>query len=92
MKLNVKAFALTCAIIWGIGLFVITWWIIVFGGATGEPTFFGRVYLGYSISPLGSLIGLVWGVVEGLFGGAIFAWLYNLVTARLSGSKEVQSA
>ena len=92
MKLNVKAFALTCAIIWGVGLFVITWWMIVFGGATGEPTFFGRVYLGYCLSPLGSLIGLVWGVVEGLIGGAIFAWLYNLITARLSGSKEVQGA
>jgi hypothetical protein len=79
MKLNVKAFALTCAIIWGFGLFVITWWIIVFGGATGDPTFIGRVYLGYCISPLGSLIGLLWGFVDGLIGGAIFAWLYNLL-------------
>ena len=92
MKLNVKAFALTCAIVWGLGLFFITWWIIVFGGATGESTFFGRVYLGYRLSPLGSLIGLVWAFVDGLVGGAIFAWLYNLITARLSGSKEVQSA
>ncbi|HEY7219287.1 MAG TPA: hypothetical protein VH985_12965 [Candidatus Binatia bacterium] len=36
MKLNVKAFALTCALVWGIGLFVLTWWIIAFEGSTGE--------------------------------------------------------
>ena len=34
MKLNVKAFALTCAIIWGLGLFLMTWWLILFDGAT----------------------------------------------------------
>jgi len=89
MKLNVKAFALTCAIIWGLGLFAITWWIIVFGGATGEPTFIGRVYLGYCISPLGSVIGLVWAFVDGLIGGAIFAWLYNLLTPRTSSTQGV---
>jgi len=36
------------------------------------------------MSPLGSLIGLVWGFVDGLIGGAIFAWLYNLLAARFS--------
>ena len=48
-----------------------------FGGATGEPTLIGRVYIGYAISPLGSVIGLAYGFVDGWIGGAIFAWLYN---------------
>ncbi len=77
MKLNVKAFALACGIIWGAGLFLLTWWIIAFDGATGDPTLIGRLYRGYSISPLGSLIGLAWAFPDGLFGGAVFAWLYN---------------
>ncbi len=78
MKLNVKAFALAFGIIWGVGLFLMTWWIIYFGGgATGEPTLIGRLYLGYRISPLGSVIGFVWGFFDGLIGGAVFAWLYN---------------
>jgi len=84
MKLNVKAFALTCSLVWGIGLFLLTWWIILFDGATGEPTFIGTVYRGYSISSIGSMIGLLWGVVDGAIGGAIFAWLYNLIALRLS--------
>lgn len=89
MKLNVKAFALTLGIMCGAGLFLITWWIIALGGATDEPTFIGRVYLGYRISPLGSIIGLVWAFVDGLIAGAIFAWLYNRITSRTSSTKEV---
>jgi len=87
MKLNVRAFALTCGLVWGVGLFLLTWWIIAFDGATGEPTLIGRLYRGYSISPAGSFIGLIWAFVDGLVIGAIFAWLYNLVAARIS-SKE----
>ena len=82
MKLNVRAFAITFGIIWGVGLFLITWWIILFSGITNEPTLISRVYLGYSISPLGSIIGLAWAFVDGLIGGAIFAWLYNRITGK----------
>ena len=81
MRLNVKAFSLTCAIVWGFALFFVTWWIIAFDGPTGEPAFIGRLYRGYTISPLGSLIGLVWAFFDGLIGGAIVAWLYNKLAA-----------
>ena len=84
MKLNVLAAALTGAIVWGVGLLAITWWIIAFDGATGETTFIGRVYRGYNISPLGSLIGLLWAFGDGLIGGAVIAWLYNLLAGRLT--------
>ena len=84
MKLNVKAFALACGSLWGVGLFAATWWIIAFEGATGDPTFIGRLYRGYAISPAGSLIGLVWALVDGVVGGAVFAWLYNLLAIRLT--------
>lgn len=84
MKLDVKSFALTCGLMWGLGLFFLTWWMIAFGGATGEPTLIGRIYLGYRISPAGSLIGLAWGFADALVGGAVFAWLYNLIASRLS--------
>lgn len=83
MKLNVKAFALTCGILWGFGIFFLTWWIIVFEGATYEITFIGRLYIGYSISPLGSIIGLVWAFFDALIGGLVFAWLYNYIADRL---------
>lgn len=81
MKLNVKAFAITGAILCGVGLFLITWWIIIFGDVPEGSTFVGRVYLGYSVTPLGSIIGLAWAAVDGFIGGALFAWLYNLIAS-----------
>ena len=76
MRLNVKALALTAAIAWGAGLFLLTWWMIILG--SGETAnIFVRAYPGYQVTALGSIIGLIWGFVDGLICGAIFAWLYN---------------
>ena len=86
MKLNVKAFALTCGIVWGFGLFALTWWIIAFDGATHEVTLLGRLYRGYNISFVGSIIGLLYGLIDAGVGGAIFAWLYNTLVGR-AGNK-----
>ena len=87
MKLNVKAFALACGLLWGLGLFLLTWWVILWDG-TGGGTALARVYRGYDFSPLGSLIGLAWAFPDGLIGGAILAWLYNLLAASGPGKKE----
>ena len=82
MKLRIRAFALTCGILCGLGLFIVTWWIIAFDCAGGGQII-GRIFRGYSISPVGSVVGLIWGFVDGLIGGAIFAWLYNIIAVRL---------
>jgi len=83
MKLDIKAFSLAFGLIWGFGLFCLTWWIIAFDGATGEATMIGHVYRGFKISPIGSLIGLVWAFIDGAIGGAIFAWLYNFIVSAI---------
>jgi hypothetical protein len=54
---------------------------IAFDGATGEPTLLGRIYHGYTISPTGSFIGLVWAFFDGLIGGAVFGWIYNKIVS-----------
>ena len=77
MKLNVKAFALTCSVLWGLGIFLVTWMIIGLEGASGERTVLGKVYRGYRVTPLGSLVGLLWGLADCFVGGALFAWVYN---------------
>jgi hypothetical protein len=84
MRLNVKAVGLSFGLVWGLGLFFVTWWIIAFEGATGDITLIGLIYRGYSISPLGSLIGLLWAFADGFVGGLIFAWLYNFLSAKLT--------
>ena len=89
MKFNVTAFALACGLLWGVGIFLMTWWVILFEGMTGDATFLAMIYRGYSISGLGSLIGLLWGLCDGFVGGLIFAWLYNYLAIRFTGLKFV---
>jgi hypothetical protein len=86
MKLNTKAFALTCAVIWGFGLFALTWWIIAFDGATGQTTWIGQVYRGYRITPTGSVVGFVYGFCDAYVGGVVFGWLYNRFASRDGGT------
>jgi hypothetical protein len=77
VRLDVRACAITCAVLWGAYVLLATWWVIVLDGASGELSALAPIYRGHSYSPVGSLIGLVWGVVDGLVVGAAGAWLYN---------------
>jgi hypothetical protein len=81
MSLNSRAFALACGMVWGVGIFLATWWIIAFDGASADVTWIGRIYRGYQVTPAGSVVGLAWALVDGVIFGAIFAWVYN----RLAG-------
>lgn len=77
MKLNILAFGLACGLIWGVGVFVLAWWVMAFEGATGDLLVLGHIYRGFNISPLGSLIGLAWGLCDGFISGLILAAVYN---------------
>ena len=77
--LSIRSVALTLGIIGGASMFLLAWWLIIIGNAEGPTTLFERMYIGYSFTPLGSVIGAVWGFVDFGIAGAIFAWLYNLI-------------
>ena len=81
MTFNIKAMALTSGIVWGAanliaGLSAMAGW----GGAYVDVM--GSVYLGFQASVLGALIGGAWAFVDGLVGGAVFAWLYNKLSVK----------
>ena len=84
MRLNIKAFALACGMIWGFALLFIPWWLILLEGNNPDPCLLNRLYPGYTMTPVGSLIGAIWGFVDAGIGGAIFAWLYNLFIEKSS--------
>ncbi len=86
MKLNIAAFALAFGVWWGGAVFLLTWWLILLGADTGTMSLLQTAYIGYTLSPLGSLVGLVWGFFDGAIGGAILAWLYNLFAERFGSS------
>ena len=84
MKLNVKAFAFTCALVWGLGVFALAWWVIAFDGTGGSVPLLGLMYRGFTFTPMGSVIGLLWALPDGLILGALVAWLYNRLGATTS--------
>jgi hypothetical protein len=77
--LSIRSVALTLGIMGGVSMFLLAWWLIIIGNAEGPTTLLERMYIGYSFTPLGSVIGAIWGFVDFGIGGAIFAWLYNLI-------------
>jgi len=77
MKLNKAAFGLAAGIIWGAMIFLATWWIIIRGGTGENIALLGRFYVGYTPTPVGSVIGLVYGFIDGFITGYIFALIYN---------------
>ncbi len=88
MKLNIKAFALASGLVWGINWFAVTWWMMAFDGITREVMFLGRIYRGFTLSPIGSLVALCWGFVDGFLLGLMVAWIYNKIIPKLQSDKE----
>ena len=77
--ISVRSCGLTLGIFGAVSMFTLAWWLILIGNAEGPTTLFERAYIGYSFTPLGSVIGAAWGFVDWGIAGAIFAWLYNLI-------------
>ena len=77
MKLSIKALGLACGILWGLAIFLLTYWFLLRGFEGETLARLRNVYLGYSVTWYGGFIGLVWGFIDGFIGGALLAWLYN---------------
>ena len=79
MKLNISAVGIAMSILLGVGLLVGTWWAMIWQGFDYEMDWLGQYFRGYSVSPMGSLAGLLWGLGIGFISGVILAWLYNVI-------------
>jgi hypothetical protein len=77
MKLNVKALALACGLLWGGAVCFATLWLILLGYEGSVIRHLDHFYIGYSFSFVGAFVGLVYGFIDGAIGGALLAWLYN---------------
>ncbi len=82
MSLNAKAFGLTAGIIWGLMLLVTTLISVSTGYFTVFLNIFVSIYPGYNISPLGSIIGLIYGFLDACIGFYIFARIYNMLDTK----------
>jgi hypothetical protein len=80
VKFNTKALAVACAILWGLAMLVMGLANLIWGnyGQQFLQTM-SSVYPGYHATRSFAevVVGMLYGIVDGLIGGAIFAWLYN---------------
>ena len=84
MKFNIKAFALASGLMYGFMLFVSVLWLMA-RGFSNQETLLSMIYPFLTISPLGSLLGLIYGFFDGVIIGALFAWLINHLTQAFGG-------
>lgn len=77
MKLNLRAFALTTAIISGGLSLILNLFSVITGFAKEFFELIAPFHPGYSHTLLGALISTLWMTVYGYIGGTVFASIYN---------------
>ncbi|MBI5205131.1 MAG: hypothetical protein HZA11_09455 [Nitrospirae bacterium] len=77
MKLNLKAFALTTAILSGAGSFVLTLSSVLTGFAKEFLELIAPFHPGYTHTISGVFISAFWMFIYGLIAGVLFSSLYN---------------
>ena len=87
MKLNIKALALSIAILWAFAVFIVGVANIMWPAyGVAFLQLLASVYPGYhATGSFGDLIvGILYALFDGLVGSLIFGWLYNFFVGRLS--------
>ena len=87
MKLSVKAFALTAAIIWSLAILMVGCANLAWPPYGGEfLEIVSSIYPGYETGTgvKGIVVSSLYALVDAGIAGMIFAWLYNLLTEKLA--------
>ena len=79
LLLNAKVVGLALGVIFGLGIFVATNWLVIKGGSRVGPhlILLSQYFIGYKVTFLGSLIGAAYGFTLGTICGALMGWIYN---------------
>jgi len=81
--IHANILALIFAVICGVGLFLMTVWLLIKGGEQVGPhlELLGQYFIGYAVTWTGSVIGLFYGAVFGGICGWLIGMIYNLIVA-----------
>jgi hypothetical protein len=82
-RIQAGVLTVVCALLGGVGLFVLTAWLLIKGGPQVgmHLQLLGHYFIGYSVTWKGSVVGLFYGsLVGGVVGWAV-GTLYNRIVA-----------
>ena len=82
LLLNAKVFGLSLGLLFGLGVFIATNWLVLKGGKVIGPhlQLLSQYFIGYRVSFFGSLIGFAYGFAVGSLAGSLVGWIYNKIT------------
>jgi hypothetical protein len=89
MRVSVSALALTLGVFWGAAMLIVALANLIWPGyGRAFLDLAASIYPGYRPgSGLGSVVvGTLYALVDGAVGGAVVAWIYNVVARRPAGS------
>jgi len=80
-RLRAGIMAVTFGMTGGVGLFLMTSWLVLKGGEKVglHLRLLGNYLPGYTVTWAGAFLGLVYGVVIGAILGASIGWTYNMI-------------
>ena len=80
-RLRASIMSLVFAMLFGVGLFAATVWLLLRGGPDmgAHLSLLGQYFPGYVVSWPGAFLGLIYGGIVGAIVGWSTAWIYNRV-------------
>jgi hypothetical protein len=81
LRLNAVILGLTVGLLSGLTIFILTIILVIKGGQVVGPhlSLLSQFFPGYRVTPAGSIIGFLYGLVFGFLAGYVFARIYNWV-------------
>lgn len=79
IRIQAGVLALVCGILGGLGMFIVTAWLLIKGGPNvgAHLQLLGQYFMGYSVTWTGSFIGFLYGVLVGGIVGWAIGKVYN---------------
>ena len=88
MRFNITALCLTSGLIWGAAVLIVASANLIWPGyGSAFLELAASIYPGYHAgATIGSVVtGTLYALVDGAIAGAVFGWLYNLISRRFTG-------
>ena len=84
MELRKRAFGLAMGIVFGLGMMLGTWWLLIWGSEGGIMSRANTLFIGYSYSWGGAIMGFIWGFIAGV----LIAWFYDVFYKMIYKTKQ----
>jgi ABC-type dipeptide/oligopeptide/nickel transport system permease subunit len=81
LLLNAKVMGLVLGLLFGLGIFIATNWLVIKGGehVGRNLQLLSQYFIGYRVTFAGSFIGFLYGFATGTMCGAFVGWFYNKI-------------